>query len=161
MRLSGVGIVFITVFVANLFEILNSSNKRAIYKLENCYRTRTKLSKTLIFRIECQEDGFRDATSISSLLRTFTLCTVIPKTSASYNSSLETRDLLLDILLAFTTVSLEMSANNPWQTMVSEVVKYLTTYLQKQCGDILMVVFSTYLQKNELTHGQVPLVTEA
>ena len=91
------------------------------------------LKKTLQYRIECQDDGFRDTTCIPTLLRTFTLCTVVPQNSASYNASVETRQHLLDILLAFTSVSLlDMEKNgkvgsNPWQNMVSEVVKYVTT----------------------------------
>ena len=87
------------------------------------------LKSTLIFRIKCQDDQFRDTTAIPTLLKTYTLCTVVPENSASYPASFETCQHLLDILLAYTTVSVDTNTGSsaPWQHMVTEVVKYVSS----------------------------------
>ena len=87
------------------------------------------LKSTLIFRIKCQDDEFRDTTAIPTLLKTYTLCTVVPENSASYSASFETCQHLLDILLAYTTVSVDANTGSsaPWQHMVTEVVKYVSS----------------------------------
>jgi hypothetical protein len=73
------------------------------------------------------DDGFKDTTAIGSLLKTFTLCTVVSTNSACHSTSLTIRSDIIQLLLSFTSVSVDMSkgTKTTWQVMVNEVVKYV------------------------------------
>ena len=116
------------------------------------------LKSTFSFRIQCQDEEFRDTTAIPTLLRTYTLCTVVPENSASYPASVETCQHLLDILLAYTTVSVDVNTGSsaPWQQMIVEVIKYVSssphTYLSGL--RILSQLLPPLISDLDMTTGQ-------
>ncbi len=86
------------------------------------------LSRVIRYRIACLGEKYQDTTAIPTLLKTFALCSVVPKVSDSHVLSLESRALIVSLLNSFTTVPVDMSKEKttPWQLMLIEVVKYIT-----------------------------------
>ena len=93
------------------------------------------LKKVIDFRLATSGENFQDTTAIGTMLKTFSLCTVVSKNSDSYQTSLETCSDIVGILAAFTDVPVDMSKEKAtaWQLMVTDLIKYVTlaphTYL--------------------------------
>ena len=86
-------------------------------------------------RITCLDEGYHDTHAIPTMLKTFTLCTVVSKNSDGYQASLETCSDIVELLITYTSVPVDMSKERTtvWQRMVTDIVKYVTlsphTYL--------------------------------
>ena len=61
--------------------------------------------------ISCQDNDYRDTNPINVLLRTFTLCYVVPKSSSCYDLSQSVCSDILRIMLAFTSTSFIQPSN--------------------------------------------------
>lgn len=88
-------------------------------------------------RMSCLDEGHEghDTNAIPTMLKTFALCTVVSKNSDAYLASLETCSDIVELLITYTSVPVDMSKEKTtvWQRMVTNIVKYVTmsphTYL--------------------------------
>ena len=65
--------------------------------------------------IVCQDNGFRDTSSINILLRTYTLCYIVPTSSACYDLSRSVCSDIIKIMLNFTSTSFVQPTNTSLQ----------------------------------------------
>ena len=65
--------------------------------------------------IACQDNGFRDISSINVLLRTFTLCNVVPVSSSCYDLSRTVCADIMQIMLSLTSTSFVQPTNTSLQ----------------------------------------------
>ena len=69
------------------------------------------LSVILGHLISCQDNDFRDTSPINILLRTFTLCYVVPRSSSCFDLSQSVCSNILQIMLMFTSTSFVQPTN--------------------------------------------------
>ena len=82
------------------------------------------------FLVSCLDANFKDVSMIKVLLRTYTLCTVVPPTSACSSFSKRVCKDVVSILMSFTSTSFQLDSNNSlrasvWQQMVAEVLVFV------------------------------------
>ncbi len=84
------------------------------------------LRLVLVSVIKSQDNEFKDMTAIPTLLRTFTLCSVISKKTPCYKLGQAVLRDIVKILLAYTATSFDMSQDKAtmWQSMTAEVIRY-------------------------------------
>lgn len=81
------------------------------------------------YRIACLDERFQDVSAVPTLLKTYTLCTVVSHRSESHLISLEACSDIIDLLHAYTAVPVDMSQEKTtaWQSMLSDLVQYTLT----------------------------------
>ena len=89
--------------------------------------------------IDCQEQDFRDVSMVGVLLRTFTLCSVVPSSSPSYDLSRRVCRDVAAVLISLTSTSTGLSAaaagagtgddleNSVWHKMLKELLTFTSS----------------------------------